>query len=171
MKAIFQKAYGAAQDVLEIKTMEKPQPQDNQVLVKVLCASVNDWDWGLVTGKPFYIRLFAGLFKPNRIPVPGAEISGTVESCGASVKRFKPGDAVYGDISESGFNGFAEYACVSEQALSIKPQNMNFADAAGTNDTKTDRGLIHHCTPLSCVFILIFMPLNMYRFKGELLAD
>ena len=128
MKAIVLTKYGSS-DVLQLKEVEKPTPQDDEVLIKVHATSVNDWDWCLMRGKPFYIRLLCGLLKP-KIRIPGAEIAGEVETVGSKVTKFKPGDAVYGDISESGFGGFAEYVCVPENALALKPDSMTFVEAA-----------------------------------------
>ena len=128
MKAIVYEKYGSP-DVLELKDIEKPTPKDDEVLIKVHAASVNDWDWCLVRGKPFFIRLLCGLLKP-KIKIPGAEIAGQVEAVGRNVKKFQLGDEVYGDISECGFGGFAEYVCVDENALALKPASMTFVEAA-----------------------------------------
>ncbi len=128
MKAIVLTQYGSPED-LELKDIEKPTPNDDEVLVKVHATSVNDWDWCLVRGTPFYIRLLCGWCKPN-IQIPGAEVAGQVEAVGANVTRFQSGDAVYGDISECGFGGFAEYVCVPETALALKPESMTFTETA-----------------------------------------
>ena len=128
MKAIVLSDYGSP-DQLELKDIEKPMPKDGEVLVKVHATTVNDWDWCLVRGTPFYIRLLCGWRKPN-IQIPGAEVAGRVTAVGPNVTRFHPGDAVYGDISECGFGGFAEYVCVPETALAPKPEKMTFAEAA-----------------------------------------
>ena len=128
MKAIVLTKYGPS-DVLQLKEVEKPAPSDDEVLIKVHAASVNDWDWCLMRGTPFYIRLLCGLIKP-KIQIPGVEIAGRVEVVGKNVTKFQPGDAVYGDISECGFGGFAEYVCASENALALKPDSMTFVEAA-----------------------------------------
>ena len=109
MKAIVLTKYGSPND-LQLKEIEQPVPEDDEVLVKIHAVSVNDWDWGMVRGKPFYIRLLCGLLTP-KINIPGVDIAGQIESAGKNVKRFQPGDAVYGDLSECGFGGFAEYVC------------------------------------------------------------
>ena len=127
MKAIVLTKYGLS-DVLELQDVEKPKPSAGEVLVKIQATSVNDWDWCLMRGTPFYIRLFCGLLKPN-IQIPGAEIAGRVETVGDNVTQFQPGDAVYGDISECGFGGFAEYVCVPETALALKPECMTLVEA------------------------------------------
>ncbi|MBY9021716.1 MAG: alcohol dehydrogenase catalytic domain-containing protein, partial [Candidatus Lokiarchaeota archaeon] len=108
MKAIVYHKYGSP-DVLELKEIEKPTPKDNEVLVKVHAASVNDWDWGLLRGKPFMNRLVVfGLLKPKN-KIFGSDIAGRVEAVGRNVKQFSSGDEVFGDISGCGFGGFAEY--------------------------------------------------------------
>lgn len=127
MKAIVLTKYGQS-DVLQLQEVEQPTPSDDEVLVKVRATSVNDWDWCLMRGKPFYIRLLCGFFKP-KIKIPGAEIAGIVETVGKNITKFQPGDAVYGDISECGFGGFAEYVCVPENALAQKPDTMTFMEA------------------------------------------
>lgn len=114
-------------DVLALKEVEKPIPQDDEVLVKVRAASINSWDWDLLRGKPVVFR-FWGLFKP-KFQIPGADVAGQVERVGEKVKQFKPGDEVFGDLCNS-WGGFAEYVCARENALAIKPAAMTFAEAA-----------------------------------------
>ena len=128
MKAVVFEKYGPP-EVLRLKEVEKPIPKVNEVLVKVLAASVNDWDWGLLRGTPFANRLFFGLLKP-KIKIPGGDIAGQVESVGSNIKQFKPGDEVYGDLSGSGFGAFAEYVCAREDDLVMKPASMTFDEAA-----------------------------------------
>lgn len=128
MKAIIVERYGMP-DVLEIKDVEKPAPKDNEVLVKVHAASLNMFDWHLLTADIFLVRLNAGLFKPkNRIP--GADVAGRVEAVGKNVTQFKAGDEVYGDLAASGCGSFAEYVAVPEKALALKPVNLTFEEAA-----------------------------------------
>ena len=128
MKAIVATKYGPP-DVLQLKEVEKPTPKDNEVLIKVKAASVNDWDWCLVRGTPFYIRLLCGLFKP-KVQVPGVDIAGEIVAAGKNISQFQIGDEVYGDLSENGFGGFAEYVCAPVNALALKPGNMAYIDAA-----------------------------------------
>jgi NADPH:quinone reductase-like Zn-dependent oxidoreductase len=128
MKAIVCTKYGPP-DVLELKEVEKPTPKNNEVLVKVHAASVNDWDWGLLRGKPFMNRLFFGLLKP-KIKTIGCDIAGRVGAIGENVKQFQPGDEVFGDLSGCGFGAFAEYVCAREDALEMKPASMTFEEAA-----------------------------------------
>ena len=128
MKAIVYERYGSP-DVLELKEVEKPVPKDNEILIKVYAASVNDWDWGLLRGKPFVNRLLFGLLKP-KIKILGVDIAGQVEAVGRNVKKFQLGDEVFGDISGCGWGGFAEYVCALENALSLKPASITFEEAA-----------------------------------------
>jgi len=128
MKAIVYTHYGPP-DVLELKEVEKPTPKDNEVLIKVHAASVNDWDWGLLGGKPFVNRLLFGLLKP-KIKILGCDIAGQIETVGKNVKQLQPGDEVYGDLCQCGFGGFAEYVCAPENAFALKPAGMTFEEAA-----------------------------------------
>jgi len=129
MKAIVYERYGSP-DVLELKEVEKPTPRDNEVLVKVHAASVNDWDWGLLQGVPFIIRLGNGLLKPKKCKILGSDIAGQVEAVGGNVKQLKPGDEVFGDLCQCGWGGFAEYVCAPGNALGLKPASMTFNEAA-----------------------------------------
>lgn len=125
MKAIVYPTYGSP-DVLELQDIDKPTPQDNQVLVKVHAAAANPLDWHRMRGAPFLVRLSDGLRKPKN-PRLGADIAGRVEAVGRAVTAFQPGDDVFGEI---GAGGFAEYVCVKEAALVSKPANLSFAAAA-----------------------------------------
>ncbi len=128
MKAIVCTKYGSP-DVLQLKEVEKPVPKDNEVLIKVQAASVNDWDWGLLRGTPFVNRLMFGLLRP-KIKILGCDIAGQVEAVGKNVKQFQPGDEVFGDLSGSGFGGFAQYVCAREDVLALKRASMTFEQAA-----------------------------------------
>jgi len=129
MKAIVNEEYGSL-EVLQLKEVEKPTPKDNEVLVKIYAASVNYGDKILVRGKPFLVRLMGmGLLKPKNTIV-GTDIAGQVEAVGRNVKQFQSGDEVFGDIGACGFGAFAEYVSVPENALTLKPVNMTFEEAA-----------------------------------------
>ncbi len=128
MKAVVFSRYGSA-DGLEVKDVERPDPRAGEVLVRVHASSINDWDAGLLAGKPFLTRLFTGLFRP-KIGILGCDVAGNVERVGAGVHRFSPGDAVYGDIHAAGFGAFAEYVCVEQNALEKKPASLTFEQAA-----------------------------------------
>ena len=128
MKAVIQKSYGEPGNVLEIAEVPKPAPTKNQVLIKVMATTINDFDWSAVTGRPYAYRPLFGFFKPRK-PIAGMEVAGIVEATGTDVQQFKPGDAVYGDISQYGFGAFAEYLCINEKAVVKKPENLSFEDA------------------------------------------
>lgn len=128
MKAIHCSSYGPAEN-LKLVEVDKPTPKTDEVLIKVHCSAVNDYDWSMVRGKPGIYRLFFGLFRPKR-PIPGMELSGTIEELGAGARKFKVGDEVYGDISDYGFGSFAEYICINEKAVVHKPRYMSHEDAA-----------------------------------------
>jgi NADPH:quinone reductase-like Zn-dependent oxidoreductase len=126
MKAIVYTKYGPP-DVLRLKEVEKPTPQDDEVLIKVQAASLNAYDWHALTADIFLVRLMGfGLLKPKN-KILGADIAGRVEAVGRNITQFKPGDDVFGDI---GHGGFAEYACARENRLVSKPANLSFAEAA-----------------------------------------
>ncbi len=148
MKAIVRKNYGPP-DVLQLEEVAKPSLKDNEILVKIHAASVNDWDWGLLRGMPFMNRVFFGLLKP-KIKILGGDIAGRVEAVGQNIKQFQPGDEVYGDLSGSGFGAFAEYVCARENALAFKPASMTFEEAAAVPQAAVlalqsfrDKGQIH----------------------------
>lgn len=128
MKAIVYTTYGTP-EVLKLAEVPKPVPGKGEVLVKVHAASVNSWDWDLVTGKPYLYRLLFGLSRPKH-PIIGSDIAGTVEAVGEGVEKFKPGEEVVGDISAQGFGAFAEYASASSTALTLKSNRMSFEEAA-----------------------------------------
>ena len=126
MKAIVYEKYGPP-EVLQLKEVEKPAPKDNEVLVKVHAASVNYIDWQILRGESFFLRLTTGgLLKPKH-KILGDDIAGRVEAVGINVKQFQPGDEVFGI---SNFDAFAEYVCVPENALALKPASMTFEEAA-----------------------------------------
>ncbi|MCH8304744.1 MAG: NAD(P)-dependent alcohol dehydrogenase [Candidatus Marinimicrobia bacterium] len=127
MKAIVYYSYGSP-DVLEFKEVEKPVPNENEVLIKVRAASVNPLEWHFMRGKPLFMRLMGiGLLKPKN-NILGVDIAGRVEAVGRNVKRFQPGDEVFGGSNSGG--GYADYACVSEDRLAPKPEGTTFEEAA-----------------------------------------
>jgi len=125
MKAIVYRCYGSP-EVIEFEDIAKPTPADDEVLVKVVAASVNPRDWHFVRGTPYFLRLVAGLGAPDNTSL-GVDFAGTVEAVGSKVKRFKPGDEVFGGQT----GAFAEYVIVAEDgALAMKPADVSFAQAA-----------------------------------------
>src|ERR1700680_165630 len=124
MKAIVYRNYGSP-DVLECEEIEKPIPRDDEVLIKVHAASVNPADWHFMRGRPYLVRIIAGLRKP-KIARLGVDVAGQVEAIGRDVTRFKPGDEVFGTSR----GAFAEFVCTSESALVTKPDHVTFEQAA-----------------------------------------
>jgi NADPH:quinone reductase-like Zn-dependent oxidoreductase len=125
MKAIVYRCYGSP-EVLQFEDIEKPAPADDEVLVKVVAASVNPLDWHYMRGAPYFMRLGTGLGRPKDSRL-GVDFAGTVEAVGSDVKNFKPGDEVFGGQT----GAFAEYVIIpGDRALAMKPANMTFAQAA-----------------------------------------
>ena len=128
MRAIVYREYGSP-DVLELKDIDQPVPEDNEVLVRVHAASVNRLDSHLMRGSPYVARLQAGLRKPKDT-VLGADVAGQVEAVGKHVTKFRPGDEVFGSLFGHGFGAFAEYVSASDELLELKPANLSFDQAA-----------------------------------------
>lgn len=128
MKALVCRAYGSP-DTLALEELPTPTAGDGDLLVKIRAASVNAGDWHLVRGSPFMVRLMFGLFKPRHI-VLGSSVAGLVEAVGNDVKEFRPGDEVFGDVSDSGFGAFAEFVSAPEKAFAKLPSGLTFEQAA-----------------------------------------
>ena len=126
MKAIVYTKYGPPEG-LQLKEVARPTPKDDEVLIKVQAVSVNRSDWEGLRGKPLYARL-GGLLRPRQQRL-GSDIAGRVEMAGRNIRRFQPGDEVFGDILPH-MGGFAEYVCAREGALALKPASMTFEEAA-----------------------------------------
>ncbi len=126
MKAVVYTDYGSP-DVLEIKDIKKPVPNDDQVLIKVRAASINPLDWHFMEGTPYIMRMGTGLRKP-KVPRLGVDMSGEVEAVGKNVTQFKPGDEVFGVRT----GAFAEYVCARPDrgGVVLKPANVSFEQAA-----------------------------------------
>lgn len=129
MKAIVAEEYGTP-DILRLMDVEKPTPKEGEVLVKVHAASLNAYDWHMLTADIFLVRLGGRGLRRPKYPILGADVAGTVEAVGSRVTQFRPGDPVYGDCAGHGNGSFAEYATLPESALSPKPANLSFAQAA-----------------------------------------
>ena len=128
MKAIVRCDYGLAN--LKLEDVEKPVPQDDQILVKIHAVSVNPYDWHFVEGTPYVMRAMGvGLRKPKDIQL-GVDFAGTVEAVGKNVTQFKPGDEVFGGRD----GAFAEYVCRrAVGAVAPKPAGLTFEQAASLN--------------------------------------
>jgi NADPH:quinone reductase-like Zn-dependent oxidoreductase len=126
MKAVIYTDYGSP-DVLQIRDIKKPVPNDDQILIKVRAASINPLDWHFMEGTPYIMRMMGvGLRKPKS-PRVGVDVAGEVEAVGKNVTQFKPGDEVFG-----GKNGaFSEYVCArAAGAIVLKPASLTFEQAA-----------------------------------------
>src|SRR6266436_3960825 len=128
MKAIVYCDYGVAN--LKLEEIEKPLPNDDQILVRVRAASVNPYDWHFVEGTPYVVRAMGvGLRKPKDTRL-GVDFAGTVEAVGKNVTEFKPGDEVFGGKG----GAFAEYVTPrADRAVALKPANVTFEEAAAVN--------------------------------------
>ena len=127
MKAIVCDKYGF--DNLRLEEVKNPTPGDNEVLVEIHASSVNTNNILLTEGKPFFVRLMAGGILKPKTGIPGSDIAGRITAVGKNVKQFKPGDEVFGEVSEYG-GALAAYAAVPENAIVPKPVNLSFDEAA-----------------------------------------
>lgn len=128
MKAIVYTQYGSP-DVLHLKEVAKPVPKENELLIKVKATAVNAADWRFLRANPFFIRFFAGFFKPKN-QILGSDIAGVVEAVGRQVTQFQPGDAVYGELGVNNMGGLAEFVCAPENLMAPVPLNLTFEEAA-----------------------------------------
>ena len=130
MKTTFRKNYGGT-DSLEIREVPMPQPQRKEVLIKVLAATVNRTDEGVLLGKPLIFRFFVGFPKP-RLSATGTDFSGVVVDKGKDVAGFEIGDEVYGFL-DTGLGTHAEYVSVAvDQPIFHKPENVSHESAAAS---------------------------------------
>jgi NADPH:quinone reductase-like Zn-dependent oxidoreductase len=128
VKAALRDRYGSP-DVVELRDVDRPLPANDQVLVRVRAASVNRADLDGLKPRPALARLFMGLSAPRNHRV-GIDVAGVVESIGAGVTRFRPGQEVFGDLFAYGQGAFAEYVCARERAFETMPAGMTFVSAA-----------------------------------------
>ncbi len=124
MRAIVYERYGTP-EVLSIRDVDRPEPGDDEVLVRVHAASLNALDWHYLTGTPYFMRLTAGLRRPKRT-IPGVDVAGTVEAVGADVTTVRPGDEVFGVAVGS----CAEFAVASVDRIARRPAGSTFEQAA-----------------------------------------
>lgn len=128
MKAIVQDRYGSP-DALELRDVAPPAASGSEVLVRVRAASVNAYDWHVMRGDPYLARVTGiGITGPGRT-IRGRDFSGTVEAVGRDVRRFRPGDEVFGDLGTAD-GAFAEYVSVQEDLVETKPATLTFEQAA-----------------------------------------
>ena len=126
MKAWLCERYGSPDD-LKLEEIDKPVPGDDEVLVKVRAAGLNAYDWHILRGDPYLVRLVKGLRRPRKPAILGSDMAGVVEAVGKDVTRFHPGDEVYAEVDEG---GLADYVAVKEKRLARKPANLTFEQAA-----------------------------------------
>lgn len=132
MKAIVATGYGSP-EVFELQQVNKPQPQNNEILVKVKTSAATTADAMMRTGKPYFGRLFIGFTKPKN-GIPGTGFSGIVEAIGTKVTKYKIGDRVFGETA-FGFKSNADYLTISEEGVVLPmPENMDFSEAANFCD-------------------------------------
>lgn len=141
MKAIVVEKYGPP-EVLQLKEIEKPSPKEDEVLIRIHATAVNFGDllarnFKTVTPRTFHMplpflffaKLYFGFSKP-KITILGSEFSGEVEAVGKAVKKYKPGDQVFGYLGQS-MGAYAEYLCMPEDGtVALKPANMSYEEAA-----------------------------------------
>jgi NADPH:quinone reductase-like Zn-dependent oxidoreductase len=128
MKAFVYERYGPPEN-LRMAEVDQPTPNDDEVLVKVLAASVNAADWHMLRGKPLFSRATLGLLRPKH-QILGVDIAGQVEAVGSDVTGFQAGDQVYANLLDHGYGGFAEQVAVPVGVVASKPATLSFEEAA-----------------------------------------
>ena len=123
MKAVFVHEFGGP-EVLKYEDAPRPEPKDDEILVRVIAAGVNPVDAYARQG------MLAKRGLDNRPAIIGYDIAGVVEKTGANAKKFKTGDAVYSYLSVMRGGGYAEFAVAKESETALKPRNINFVEAA-----------------------------------------
>ena len=119
MKAIVQTAYGSP-EVLQLRNIDKPTVQDDDVLVRVDAAALTAGDYFIMRGVPVLVRPSLGLLRPKKRVVTGWDVAGHVEAIGKNVTQLRPGDEVFGACTGT----CAEYACGREDRFALKPVNL-----------------------------------------------
>jgi NADPH:quinone reductase-like Zn-dependent oxidoreductase len=144
MKAFIYEKYGPP-ETLRIVEVDRPAPNADEALVKVLGVSVNAADWHSMRGKPVFSRATLGVLRPKQ-KILGVDIAGRVEAVGSGVTKLKSGDEVYANLLYHGYGGFAEYASVPVGVMSLKPAKLSFEEAAAVPMAGLTalQGLRHH---------------------------
>ena len=130
MKAIICPRYGSP-DVLQLREVVKPVPQEDEVLIKIHAASLNSRDLHMLRAKPIFMRLMPGCFFRPKNMILGVDFAGRIAAIGRNARLFRPGDEVFGYMpSATGRGTFAEFVCADEKTISLKPANLTFEQAA-----------------------------------------
>src|SRR5437868_7354159 len=132
IKAIVVHEFGGP-EVLKYEDVPKPEPKENEVLIRVIAAGVNPVDGMVRAG------MFAKRSKNAFSIIPGYDVAGIVEKTGAKLEKYKPGDAVYAYIGLKEGGGYAEYAVATDKEVSPKPKSLTFEEAAAVPDRKSTR--------------------------------
>ncbi|MGH2473503.1 MAG: NAD(P)-dependent alcohol dehydrogenase [Candidatus Limnocylindria bacterium] len=128
MKAIVYEKYGSP-DVLQLKDIDRPVIDDDSILVRVRAASINAYDWHMMRGSPYLVRMMAGLRKPKSSAM-GVDMAGQVEAVGKNVTKFRPGDEVFG----ARHGALAEYVSGTDKSFFVpKPAGITYEQAAAVN--------------------------------------
>jgi NADPH:quinone reductase-like Zn-dependent oxidoreductase len=137
MKAIIWKKYGGP-EVLQLEEVEKPQPKDNEVLIKVHATTVTAADCMMRKAEAFISKLILGLCKPKKkYQIMGIELAGVIEQTGKKVTRFKTGDQIFGFTGFSA-GAYAQYKCLAEMSsISLKPVSLDYEESVAVVDGVT----------------------------------
>ena len=129
MKAIIYTKYGSP-EVLKLKEINKPVPEDNEALIRIVATTVNRTDCATIRAKPFFMRIATGLFKPKK-QIPGTEFAGEIEAVGKSVSSLKAGDKVFG-FDDQGAGTHTQYTSISEDKVMMMPDGATYEQAAAS---------------------------------------
>ena len=130
MKAVYRTIYGES-SVLSLQDVARPVPKAGELLIRVHYTTINRTDTSLLSGKPYIMRAFAGMRKPNRA-IPGTDFAGEVCEIGPGPNRFSVGDRVWG-FTDLGLSSQAEYLVIKDkQAIALIPEGVSFSQAAAS---------------------------------------